>query len=86
MANEVTVEEGAWLTELEDWGAPRPGTGDLFFVPDEDQSPLRRPDVIDVVRIEPLFVRAGAFLLLAVGGAVAWAVWHRRRRAQPAGG
>lgn len=36
--------EATWLTEFEDHASPRPGTSDLTFVPNADQTPVHRPD------------------------------------------
>jgi hypothetical protein len=49
---DVSVPEGAWLTEFEDRSAPRPGTSDLFFSPAADQSKLARPPVIEYYYVE----------------------------------
>ncbi|MCI0705568.1 MAG: hypothetical protein L0241_31295, partial [Planctomycetia bacterium] len=35
--------EGLWLTEFEDHSSPRPGTDEVYFARDADQSELNRP-------------------------------------------
>jgi hypothetical protein len=79
--------EGAWLTELEDYGSPRPGAADLFFVRDAEQSVVKRPDRFDVVKIDPLFLKvlAGCVLLSAALIVVGMVNSRLRRRAKPPG-
>ena len=38
-----------WLTEFEDHSTPRPGTDEVYFKPDADQSPVARPPIIQEV-------------------------------------
>jgi hypothetical protein len=68
----------AWLTAWEDDATPRPGTDDLFFSRDPDQSPLVPPPVVvDFPQTFPIPV--DVIVLLGLG---AW--WLRRRaRSRP---
>ncbi len=77
---EVQVE-GAWLTELEDWGSRRAGSSDLIFVPDELQVDIRRPDEFDIVPIPPSLVKFGGKVVLAfLGFGVVLLIIRRLRR------
>jgi hypothetical protein len=82
-AEEVQVQDGAWLTELEDWGSRMAGTSDLIFVPDEEQWTVRRPDVLDIVPIPPSLFKIGGTLVTAGLGFVLLVLIIRRLKRRP---
>jgi hypothetical protein len=53
------------LTEFEDRSFPRPATGDLYFGPDPDPSPVERPKRIEYVYVDVTNQRLAAVGLLA---------------------
>jgi hypothetical protein len=71
--------EGAWLTVLEDRASPRPGVADLYFSPSADQSPLRRPPIIETEVVDTTGLWAGLCLLTFVAPLVLIWLWARRR-------
>jgi hypothetical protein len=70
----VSAPEGSWLTMFEDRASPRPGTDDLFFAPTRGPAVKPPPVVIDRTTKVPLP------LDVLGGGALAVALWLRRRR------
>jgi hypothetical protein len=70
---------GYWLTEFEDHSSPRPGTDEVYFEPDLDQSPVARPPRVitstKVVTVTPAWHAAvlyGVPAALVLGGLAAW--------------
>jgi Uncharacterized protein conserved in bacteria (DUF2330) len=47
--SEETPPASWWLTEFEDHSSPRPGTDDVYFSLDEDQSTVERPPIVQYV-------------------------------------
>ncbi len=78
--NELAAK--AWLTTFEDGAAPRPGKEEVYFVPSEDQTPIRPPDFIRFYEVwipgDCLFVGVG------LAAAVAIVIVIKRRRRQTA--
>jgi hypothetical protein len=76
--------DAMWLTEFEDRSSPRPGTDEVYFERDADQSPVERPPVI-VTSFRTVYrtpwwhgaLYIGVPAALVVGGLVTWRLLRR---------
>lgn len=43
------IPANAWMTTFEDHASPRPGKDEVYFVPAQDRTPIRPPDIVHIV-------------------------------------
>lgn len=78
--SEETPPASWWVTEFEDHSSPRPGTDDVIFTRGENQKPVERPPVVQVVSAD----LPGCVMCYALALYVIVPRLLRRRRAKQA--
>ena len=72
--------KATWLTVFEDTASPRPGTDELYFSPSPSQAPLL-PEPVVIVTGHDIPIPLD---LVAIAGAIVWAIVRTIRRARRA--
>jgi hypothetical protein len=76
---QASVPEGAWLTVFDDLSSPRPGTDEVYFSKDDNQTELGRPPIIRYEYVDRIYpselVGLGLFVAIVVLGGV-YIVWR----------